>query len=114
MTEDGYVEVGFGNGDHGRRLLTGSNNVRVVARQGVGEDGNLPAGSLQKPSKTHALVESVEQLLDASGGADGEDTSSLKTNGPATVLTLGRAVSITDFGLLVGRHSSVWQARAFR
>jgi predicted phage baseplate assembly protein len=114
MTEDGYVEVGCGDGVHGRRLPTGSNNVRVVARQGVGEAGNLEAGSLEKPSKPHALVDSVQQLLDASGGADGEDTSSLRTNGPATVLTLGRAVSISDFGLLVGRHSSVWQARSFR
>jgi len=37
----------------------------------------------------------------------------LRENAPPTVLTLERAVSISDFARLAASHSSVWQAGAF-
>ncbi len=116
MTEDGYVTIGFGDGVNGRRLPTGTNNVRVQFRQGVGAAGNLSVGSLVKPVKPHRLLEStmpVSQPLPASGGADMEGVESLRTDAPATVLTLERAVSLDDFALLMRANSSVAQARAF-
>lgn len=113
MTEDGFLTVAFGDGVNGRRLPTGLNNLRVKFRQGTGIAGNLPAGSLLKPVKPHRLVDSVEQPLAAGGGADMEDAATLKQSAPATVLTLERAVSLADFGLLMRSNSSVWQARAF-
>ena len=39
LTEDGYLHITFGDGEHGRRLPTGSNNVMVTFRTGAGLAG---------------------------------------------------------------------------
>ena len=113
MTEEGYVQIEFGDGRHGRRLPSGTNNVKLTYRAGTGLAGNLDAGSLAKAVRPHYLVDSVRQPLDATGGGDMEATDSLRENAPASLLTLDRAVSVADFTHLAARQSSVWQARAF-
>jgi hypothetical protein len=112
-TEDGFLAFSFGDGRHGRRLPTGTNNLRVSFRVGTGLAGNLPPGRLTKPARPHPRVAAVSQLLDATGGNDREDVASLKAQAPASVLTLDRAVSLADFAALAARQASVWQARAF-
>lgn len=113
LTEDGYLAFTFGDGLRGRRLPTGTNNVRVSFRVGTGLAGNLPSGSLSKPARPNPRVDAVAQPLDATGGNDREDVASLKSQAPRSVLTLERAVSLADFGALAGRQASVWQAKAF-
>ncbi len=113
LTEDGYLAFTFGDGLRGRRLPTGTNNVRVSFRVGTGLAGNLPPGSLTKPARPNPRVDAVSQPLAATGGNDREDVASLKSQAPKSVLTLERAVSLADFGALAGRQASVWQAKAF-
>lgn len=113
LTEDGYLSFTFGDGLRGRRLPTGTNNVRVGFRAGTGLAGNLPPGSLTKPARPNARVDAVAQPLAATGGNDREDVASLKAQAPRSVLTLERAVSLSDFGALAARQASVWQAKAF-
>lgn len=113
IDQDGYIDIQFGDGRHGRRLPTGGNNVRVSYRQGSGASGNLDAGSLVKLAKPHALIDSVSQPIASSGGADREDNGDLRENAPATLLALDRAVSLADFAQLARGHASVWQASAF-
>ena len=100
MTEDGYLKILFGDGEYGRRLPTGKNNIRVSYRVGSGIVGNLPAGSLEKPVNPHPLVETVLQPIQAAGGGDMEDVASLRENAPSTLLALERAVSLSDFSHL--------------
>lgn len=113
LTEDGFLAFTFGDGRRGRRLPTGTNNVRVAFRVGTGLAGNLPPGRLTKPVRPHPRVAAVHQHLDATGGNDREEVSSLKAQAPSSVLTLERAVSLADFAALAARQASVWQARAF-
>ncbi len=113
MTEEGYLKVFFGDGNHGRRLPGGTNNVRISYRTGTGSRGNLQAGSLEKIVKPHPLVKAVHHYTDSTGGNDMEGSRSMRDNAPATVLTLERAVSLNDFANLAVSHSSVIQARAF-
>lgn len=113
MTEEGYVRIEFGDGVRGRRLPSGTNNVRVRHRLGTGLAGNVPAGSLEKPARPHPLVDKPRQPLAASGGGDMESVDSLKRNAPPSVLTLERAVSAEDYGHLAAAHAAVWRARAF-
>ncbi|MBT7047515.1 MAG: hypothetical protein HN977_19195 [Gammaproteobacteria bacterium] len=113
VDEDNKLSLCFGDGKHARRLPTGIDNVRVRYRNGYGEEGNLPANSLFKVARPHSLVKSFIAPIAASGGAQKEAPSSMRENAPATVLTLGRAVSIDDFTHLAAHHSMVWQARAF-
>ncbi|HEX4963865.1 MAG TPA: baseplate J/gp47 family protein [Thermoanaerobaculia bacterium] len=113
MTEDGGIELTFGDGRNGRRLPTGTNNVRIAYRLGSGLAGNLPPGRLEKPARPHPLVAAVRQPLPATGGNDMEEAESLRATAPASISTLGRAVSLADFARLAESQSSVWQARAF-
>ncbi len=113
MTEDGHVRILFGDGDYGRRLPTGTNNIRVRYRVGSGLAGNVPANALAKPVKPHPRIDTVMQPLPAAGGGDMEDAISLRENAPPTLLALERAVSLSDFSHLAAAQSSVWQARAY-
>ncbi len=114
LDEDGLLELGFGDGVHGRRLPTGSGNVRAEFRVGTGLAGNLAPASFTKPAKPHPRIAAVRQPLPATGGNDREPVESLRRAAPATVLTLERAVALADFEHLAASHASVWQARAFR
>ena len=114
MNEDGTLTIGFGDGRHGRRLPTGSNNVRITHRVGVGLGGNLDPFSLKKELKPHHLIDAVVQPVQSSGGNAMEDVTAMRENAPASVLTLERAVSLSDFTHLATGNSSVWQARAIR
>jgi predicted phage baseplate assembly protein len=113
MTEEGYVKILFGDGQYGRRLPSGKNNLRVRYRVGTGLAGNVPAAGLVKPVNPHPAVDSVQQPLKAAGGGDMEDVTSLRENAPPTVLALERAVSLSDFSHLAAAQSNVWQARAY-
>lgn len=113
LNEEGHLQIMFGDGINAQRLPSGVNNVRIQARFGHGIEGNLAAESLTKLKKPHHLVESVIQPSAATGGGDLEDSESLRTNAPASVLTLSRAVSIGDFKALAQAQSSVWHAQAY-
>jgi hypothetical protein len=113
LTEEGFLTIEFGDGENGRRLPTGANNVRVRYRVGNGLAGNLAVGSLAKLAKPHALLAAVRQPLPATGGNDLESVTSLRENAPSSLLALERAVSLTDYGDLAASQSSLWQARAF-
>jgi predicted phage baseplate assembly protein len=113
MTEEGYVKILFGDGEYGRRLPSGKNNIRVRYRVGSGLAGNVPVGGLEKPVNPHPLIDAVRQPLHAAGGGDMEDVASLRENAPSTLLALERAVSLSDFSHLAAAQSSVWQAKAY-
>ncbi len=114
MTEDGHLTLRFGDGFHGRRLPTGRNNVTVTFRQGTGRAGNaVIADSFEKPAVPHPLVRAIRQPLDATGGEDVENTSSIRSNAPAHLRTLDRAVSLADVEYLAASQPGVWHAKAF-
>jgi hypothetical protein len=113
MTEEGYLRIGFGDGQNGRRLPTGINNVRVRYRVGTGLVGNTAANSLDKLVRPHSLVKGVRQPLPAEGGNDMESVPALRDTAPASLLTLERAVSLIDYANLATSQSSIWQAHAF-
>ncbi len=114
MTEDGYVKIMFGDGQHGRRLPSGKNNIRVQYRVGSGRSGNILAGGLQKAVNPHPLIDKIIQPQRAAGGGEMEDTASLREKAPATLLALERAVCLADFAHLASAQTSIWQAKAYK
>ena len=114
MNEDGTLNIGFGDGRHGRRLPSGNNNVRVTFRVGAGLSGNLAPLSLVKEVKPHHLIDRVVQPIESTGGNNKEEAESMRQHAPASLLALERAVSLSDFTNLATNNSSVWQARAIR
>ena len=114
ITEEEYLRINFGDGMHGRRLPTGNNNIRVGFRSGNGLKGNLPATSLNKLAKPNRYIEDFRQPYPTDGGNDMEDISDVKVNAPTSLLTIERAVSLSDFANLAQSQASVWQARAVK
>lgn len=114
VTEEGFLRLGFGDGVRGRRLPSGDNNLRVAWRRGHGSVGNLPAACLTQPEHPDPRLAGVRQPLDSTGGNETEGVVELRRSAPASLRTLGRAVSLVDFENLAMSQSSVWQARAFR
>lgn len=113
MTEEAYVKIIFGDGEHGRRLPSGTNNIRVRYRVGSGLAGIVSAHGLEKPVNPHPLIDEVRQPIQTAGGGDMEDVTSLRENAPPTLLALERAVSLSDFSHLAASQSNIWQAKAF-
>jgi predicted phage baseplate assembly protein len=113
LNEDQQLLVRFGDGIHGQRLPTGTNNVVIRARFGSGVAGNLAAASINKLKKPVTLVDGVLQPSASFGGGDMEAAESIRELAPASVLTLERAVSIEDYAHIAQRHSSIWQARSY-
>jgi hypothetical protein len=114
MTEEGNLQIAFGDGFHGRRLPTGRNNVAISYRVGTGSAGNnLVAGSLKKAVKPHNFVAEIRQPLSTSGGQEMENVDEIRRNAPAHLRTLDRGVSLADFEHLAGNQVGVWHAKAF-
>ncbi|MEL6884223.1 MAG: hypothetical protein AAFP87_06915 [Pseudomonadota bacterium] len=113
VAEDGKTTVHFGDGRKGRRLPTQDDNVRATWRKGVGPSGNVAAGGLNKIVQPDPLIDAVRQPPPASGGAGTEEVLSLRENAAPGLLTLGRAVSVSDFGKLAAQNAQVLQAVSY-
>ena len=96
-TDDGAVWVRFGDGVHGRRLPTGTNNVVAWWRKGLGREGMVRAGQLSLLSGAPQGVKAVSNPLPATGAADGENLEEARSNAPLSVLTLDRIVTLQDY-----------------
>ena len=81
----------------GATLPTGQNNIVATYRIGSGSAGNVAAGAITTLMQRPLGVSGVTNPESATGGADPESIDDVRTNAPQTVLTLGRAVSITDY-----------------
>jgi predicted phage baseplate assembly protein len=112
VDENGVMYVRFGNGETGRRLPTGVQNVTAQMRKGLGADGNVLADAVSIILQAQPGLKSVINPLPAVGGADPESADSIQQTAPGTVITLGRAVSLRDYEVLALSYSGVAKARA--
>lgn len=111
QTDDGETLVSFGDGQQGRRLSTGLDNVVADYRHGAGAKGP-PGGSITQLAAPVKGLSSVLNPLPAVGGGDAERAEELRSNGPRSALLLGRAVSIYDFEAAAANQRGVRAARA--
>ena len=88
------THITFGDGIRGQRLPTGA---QVVANYRFGAGAaSPPIGSISQIATPVQGLQSVQQPVPASGGADAEPAEGLRTYAPASALILDRAVSIPD------------------
>jgi hypothetical protein len=110
----GATSVTFGNGVHGARLPTGSDNVRATYRNGIGKPGNVAAGQISLLATKPLGVKEVVNPLRASGGADPDDRDQIRKNAPLAVLSLDRLVSTVDYADFARTFAGVAKASAAR
>jgi hypothetical protein len=94
---DGTTDVLFGDGVEGALLPTGQNNILANYRIGLGSAGNVGANTLTTLMDRPLGVSGVTNPGAATGGQDAQSVGDIRSNAPLTVLTLGRAVSLTDY-----------------
>ena len=108
----GTAQIQFGDGVEGATLPTGQGNIQAQYRIGIGSAGNVAAGAITTLMDRPVGVSGVINPLAATGGQDAQTVAGIRANAPASVLTLGRAVSITDYQNLAASFAGIAKAYA--
>jgi hypothetical protein len=110
---DQTARVRFGDGVDGARLTTGSGNVVATYRYGSGA-ATPPAGRLTTVVNQQPNLASIQNPVAVNAGAaDPQSPADVKANAPASVLTLGRAISAVDYEVVASQAPGVSRARAY-
>jgi hypothetical protein len=109
---DGTADIKFGDGVEGALLPTGQNNVVANYRIGLGASGNVAANSLTMLMDRPLGVNAVINPEPATGGQDPESIEDIRSNAPLAVLTLGRAVSLSDYENYAATFAGISKAHA--
>lgn len=112
LSDDGKATVQFGDGVHGARLPSGSENVVATYRSGIGSAGMVGRDRITLMTTRPLGVQSVTNPIAASGAADPEDAASARANAPLTVLAMGRIVSLQDAADFARAFAGIGKARA--
>src|SRR5215510_29940 len=108
----GITTVRVGDGVEGATLPTGKNNIHANYRVGSGLAGNVNAGSITTLVDRPLGVTGVNNPQGATGGQDPQSVNDVRGNAPLSVLTLGRAVSITDYQNFASSFAGIAKAYA--
>jgi predicted phage baseplate assembly protein len=108
----GGATVQFGDGVEGATLPTGQNNVVANYRVGIGASGNVLPGTISTLVDRPLGVNRVNNPMAATGGQNAQSVDNIRANAPQSVLTLGRAVSITDYQNLAATYAGIAKAYA--
>jgi uncharacterized phage protein gp47/JayE len=108
----GTADILFGDGVEGATLPTGQSNIRAKYRIGTGLGGNVLAGAITTLMDRPLGVSGVNNPEAATGGQDAQSVDDIRANAPLSVLTLGRAVSITDYQNFARSFAGIAKAHA--
>lgn len=112
--DEGKTTVQFGDGTHGVRVPSGSENITAKYRIGIGLAGMVDADQVTLLQTRPLGVRSVTNPLAPTGAEDPETRDQARENAPLTVLTLDRIVSLQDFEDFarafggIGKASAIW------
>lgn len=112
----GTGAIVFGDGERGRVLPPGRDNIKVLYyRTHQGGQGNVAAADirvLRNPTGPLATIKKVTNPWAASGGTAAETVGEVRRRGPRSLKHRGKAVTIEDFAWLA-RDASGEVARAW-
>jgi predicted phage baseplate assembly protein len=111
---DGRVRVRFGDGVHGARLPTGQENVTAHYRFGIGSAGNVAAGQITQLTSRPLGVTAVTNPLPATGGADPDDATQMRSGIPLSLTALDRLVGVSDYADFARSRAGIGRAGAAR
>ena len=112
LADDGKVTVRFGDGEHGARLPSGSQNVKATYRRGSGLEGLVRANQLSTLLTRPPGLKSAINPLAAEGADEPESFANAQQNAPLTVLTLERVVSLEDYENFSRSYAGIAKALA--
>ncbi len=95
--DSGTSTVVFGDGTHGLRPPTGTENIKADYRSRLGVLGNVNANAITLLATRPLGVRSVVNPNPSVGGADPETRDQARQNVPVGLSALNRLVSVRDF-----------------
>lgn len=98
LTQDaqGRAQITFGDGVHGLRPPTGTDNIVATYRVGAGVNGNVAAGSITRAPMGVGGIKGVLNPVAASGGISTPPRNQLRGEIPTSVADLGRIITRRD------------------
>lgn len=108
--DSGHTTVTFGNSVHGRRLPTGTANIKATYRYGMGSGGNVAAGQISQLATMPLGAQGVTNPLPATGGADADPIDRARANAPMVVMALDRLVSVADYANFARNYAGIGKA----
>jgi hypothetical protein len=108
----GVTQVLGGDGVEGATFPTGQNNIRASYATGIGAAGNVAAGAISTLVDRPVGVSGITNPMPATGGQDADSVDQIRAKAPLSVLTLGRAVSITDYRNFAANFAGIAKATA--
>jgi Baseplate J-like protein len=112
IDQNGLMSFTTGDGRHGAKLPTGTNNISVIYRIGLGSNGNVDANAITVMPAPLPFLQSTQNLIAAAGGADAESSDRTRASAPVTIRTLDRGVSVSDYSDLALSFAGIAKARA--
>lgn len=106
----GRARITFGDGVHGLRPPTGTDNITATYRVGAGPGGNVAAGSITRPPMGVGGIKGVLNPVAASGGIGAPARSDLRSQIPIAVADLGRVINRQDMVSFVLNRPEVGSA----
>jgi len=97
LDDDSNTTLMFGDGVTGSRLPTGTNNVTLRYRRGIGVAGMVGPTRLSQLLKPITGVKGVTNPIEATGAADADRIEDIRHNATLTAFTLDRVVSLQDY-----------------
>ncbi len=110
--EQDRVTITFGDGRSGARLPSTREEVQAAYRVGIGQAGNVRAGSLSQLRAAPPGLAGVTNPLPASGGVDPESSDSIRANAPLGLRAMQRIVSMSDYEDFVRSFAGIGRAQA--
>lgn len=102
VIEPGSGKIFFGDGTRGMIPSSGRDNIYCsLYRIGGGIKGNLDQGKITQLKVSLPYIDSITNVLPASGGVDAETLEEIKTRGPFMLKHRDRAVTVEDFEWLM-------------
>jgi hypothetical protein len=108
----GNTTILFGDGVEGATLPTGQNNLIANYAVGLGAAGNVGTASITTLVDRPVGVSGVSNPAPATGGQDAQTVDDIRACAPQRVLTLGRAVSISDYQNFAATFAGIAKASA--
>jgi len=105
------AKVRFGDGVQGKIPTPGVDNIRAIYRVGADQDGNVGSSTITVNKSGISFVNRLFNPRQAQGfevkeGSTEQDLARLKIEGPATLRTRGRAITVADYEFLSAQFES--------
>ncbi len=110
---EGRTRLRFGDGQSGALIPVGD-SIRVSYRIGIGVAGNRDAMRVDVLRDAHASVTATFNPLSMRGGTPAEDIATARTQAPAALRAMDRAVSLFDVRALALTFGGVQRATVLR